>query len=105
MARNKNTMEVCASIPTAPIALVGIMGMGAGAFALLYFAKGLGHEKASSPLPMGGKALWMAGPAITMLAIGALLSTCGPVRPPALRNLQDFGVFEAFSFIFSSQRT
>ena len=104
MARNKNTMEVCASIPAAPMALVGIMGMGAGAFALLHLAKGLNQEKASSPLPMGGKALWMAGPALTMLTIGALLSTCGPARPPVLRNLQDMSVFETSSRLGGLER-
>ena len=39
-------------------------------------------------------------PALTMLTIGGLLSTCGPVRPPVLQSLQvrDLGVMELVPF-------
>lgn len=93
-ARNKNVMEVCASFPSVPIAPVAIVFMGAGTFALIHMAKALRHDPpadtaSNMQLPIGGKALWMGGPALTVLTIGGLLSTCGPVRPPTLRSLQD----------------
>jgi len=93
-ARNKNTMEVCASFPKVPIAPVAIVLMGVGTFALIHLAKALHHQMPADPasqmrLPLGGQALWMGGPALTMLTIGGLLSTCGPVRPPVLQSLQD----------------
>ncbi|CAJ1405370.1 unnamed protein product [Effrenium voratum] len=86
-ARNKNTMEVCASFPAVPIAPLAIVLMGAGTYGLIHAAKGPGHT-AMPPLP-GGKLFWLGGPALTMLSIGGLLSTTGPVRPPAIQSLQD----------------
>eukprot|EP00435_Cladocopium_sp_Y103_P044247 s1516_g12.t1 len=68
-ARNKNVMEVCASFPSVPIAPVAIVFMGAGTFALIHMAKALHHDPtppdtaSNMQLPIGGKALWMGGPA------------------------------------------
>lgn len=37
-------------------------------------------------------------PALTMLTIGGLLSTCGPVRPPVLQSLQVREIMESVPF-------
>eukprot|EP00434_Breviolum_minutum_P027894 symbB.v1.2.024677.t1/scaffold2350.1/size109873/7 len=59
-ARNKNTMEVCASFPKVPIAPVAIVLMGVGTFTLIHLAKALHHQMPADPasqmqLPLGGR--------------------------------------------------
>jgi len=98
-SRNKAAVEVCAKIPERPIGLVAIMCMGMGTYALLAFAKFL-TKPAHAPtqkmpsLP-GGALVWLGGPMVTMAACILALSTHGPMRPPAVSNVQDIN--HAFS--------
>ncbi|CAE7206963.1 unnamed protein product [Symbiodinium natans] len=86
MARNQNTMEVCAKIPSMPLGPAAILCMGLGTYALLHMAKA---KPGPSSLPPGGAPFWLGGPALTMLAIGLFFSTHGPVRHSKPKDVED----------------
>jgi len=88
MARNQNTMEVCASFPSLPLGPAGILAMGLGAYALLHAAKAQSGP-AHASLPPGGAPLWLGGPAMTILALGTFLSTHGPLHHAKPKDLED----------------
>eukprot|EP00930_Biecheleria_cincta_P010120 TRINITY_DN11206_c0_g1_i1.p1 TRINITY_DN11206_c0_g1~~TRINITY_DN11206_c0_g1_i1.p1 ORF type:complete len:414 (-),score=72.36 TRINITY_DN11206_c0_g1_i1:45-1244(-) len=94
LSRNLMNAEVCAKLPERPIGAVALLCMGMGSYALISLAKAASHTSHSStqkklPALPGGTAIWILGPAASMVFWIFFLSTNGPSRPPAVSSLQD----------------